>query len=377
MMKKKIGIFYKKENPNVISSAVLNLDKELIETLGVSPKESDIKFSFRDNKITIKKGTFKNPEKSKDKAILEKNIKLNFTRVYKDKDYLVTRLNIPSAVIKEMRLTSENNEVEITAVDDKLVIERSKKEMGKVFSIKVNKGGIGKTFLTVQLGYGLAMQDKRVLLLTSDSQNNILDYTLSDEEVDSIDFKKDLRYCVMNDKVETVKLRTNLYFIPTKSSLFTDRFLEKLPDFIKQMQEEYDYILIDSIPTMKIDSTFVACSDKVIIPMFCDNPTLKGALNVISETGVEKIHSIIVNKYRPTATQKGILKDIKEAIEGTDIVFPEPIKELSQVETLARKGKTIWESRARILAAAQESLLDVILNIDMIPIKGTHILLTN
>lgn len=362
-MKKRIGIFYKKENPNVISSAVLNVDREMIEILGISIKENDIKFSFKDNKITIQKGSFENPIKSKDKNIIEKNIKLNFTKVYKDKEYLITRLNIPSAVIKAMNLTSEDNEVEIIEVDDKIVIERSKKEMGKVFSIKVNKGGIGKTFLTVQLGYGLAMQDKKVLLLTSDSQNNILDYTLSDDEVDKIDFKKDLRYCVMNDKVETVKLRTNLYFIPTKSSLFTDRFLEKLPEFIKKMQEEYDYILIDSIPTMKIDSTFVACSDKVIIPMFCDNPTLKGAINVIKETGVEKIHSIIVNKYRPTATQKGILKDIKEAIEGTDIVFPEPIKELSQVETLARKGKTIWESRAKILAAAQESLLDVILKL--------------
>ncbi|MCF2640704.1 ParA family protein [Fusobacterium varium] len=362
-MKKRIGIFYKKENPNVISSAVLNVDREMIEILGISIKENDIKFSFKDNKITIQKGSFENPIKSKDKNIIEKNIKLNFTKVYKDKDYLITRLNIPSAVIKAMNLTSEDNEVEVIEVDDKIVIERSKKEMGKVFSIKVNKGGIGKTFLTVQLGYGLAMQNKKVLLLTSDSQNNILDYTLSDDEVDKIDFKKDLRYCVMNDKVETVKLRTNLYFIPTKSSLFTDRFLEKLPEFIKKMQEEYDYILIDSIPTMKIDSTFVACSDKVIIPMFCDNPTLKGAINVIKETGVEKIHSIIVNKYRPTATQKGILKDIKEAIEGTDIVFPEPIKELSQVETLARKGKTIWESRAKILAAAQESLLDVILKL--------------
>lgn len=362
-MKKRIGIFYKKENPNVISSAVLNVDREMIEILGISIKENDIKFSFKDNKITIQKGSFENPIKSKDKNIIEKNIKLNFTKVYKDKDYLITRLNIPSAVIKAMNLTSEDNEVEVIEVDDKIVIERSKKEMGKVFSIKVNKGGIGKTFLTVQLGYGLAMQDKKVLLLTSDSQNNILDYTLSDDEVDKIDFKKDLRYCVMNDKVETVKLRTNLYFISTKSSLFTDRFLEKLPEFIKKMQEEYDYILIDSIPTMKIDSTFVACSDKVIIPMFCDNPTLKGAINVIKETGVEKIHSIIVNKYRPTATQKGILKDIKEAIEGTDIVFPEPIKELSQVETLARKGKTIWESRAKILAAAQESLLDVILKL--------------
>mgnify|MGYP000949688768 FL=1 len=362
-MKKRIGIFYKKENPNVISSAVLNVDREMIEILGISIKENDIKFSFKDNKITIQKGSFENPIRSKDKNIIEKNIKLNFTKVYKDKNYLITRLNIPSAVIKAMNLTSEDNEVEVIEVDDKIVIERSKKEMGKVFSIKVNKGGIGKTFLTVQLGYGLAMQDKKVLLLTSDSQNNILDYTLSDDEVDKIDFKKDLRYCVMNDKVETVKLRTNLYFIPTKSSLFTDRFLEKLPEFIKKMQEEYDYILIDSIPTMKIDSTFVACSDKVIIPMFCDNPTLKGAINVIKETGVEKIHSIIVNKYRPTATQKGILKDIKEAIEGTDIVFPEPIKELSQVETLARKGKTIWESRAKILAAAQESLLDVILKL--------------
>ena len=285
-MKKRIGIFYKKENPNVISSAVLNVDREMIEILGISIKENDIKFSFKDNKITIQKGSFENPIKSKDKNIIEKNIKLNFTKVYKDKDYLITRLNIPSAVIKAMNLTSEDNEVEVIEVDDKIVIERSKKEMGKVFSIKVNKGGIGKTFLTVQLGYGLAMQDKKVLLLTSDSQNNILDYTLSDDEVDKIDFKKDLRYCVMNDKVETVKLRTNLYFIPTKSSLFTDRFLEKLPEFIKKMQEEYDYILIDSIPTMKIDSTFVACSDKVIIPMFCDNPTLKGAINVIKETGV-------------------------------------------------------------------------------------------
>ena len=43
-MKKRIGIFYKKENPNVISSAVLNVDREMIEILGISIKENDIKF---------------------------------------------------------------------------------------------------------------------------------------------------------------------------------------------------------------------------------------------------------------------------------------------------------------------------------------------
>ena len=232
---------------------------------------------------------------------------------------------------------------------------------GKVIIIKVNKGGVGKTFLTVQLGAGLASIGKKVLILTSDSQNNILHYTFKDGEVPS--FKNGLKVWVRGKKGELIKLRENLFFIPLENSKFSSVFSKKLEPFLDRMREEYDYILIDSIPTMKIDSTFVACSDKVIIPMFCDNPTLKGALNVISETGIEKIHSIIVNRYRPTATQKSILKEIKEAIEGTDIVFPEPIKELSQVETLARKGKTIWESRARILTPAQESLLDIILKL--------------
>lgn len=362
-LKKKITISYKKNNPNVMNGATLNLDREILDILGITLKETEIMFSFKNDKITIMKGHFDNPIKSKDKSILEKNIELNFTKVYKDKDYLVTRLNIPSTVIRSMGLTQEENEVDLTIIDEKIIIEKSKQEKGKVISIKVNKGGIGKTFLTVQLGFGLAIQDKKVLLLTSDSQNNILDYTLTQDETDKIDFKKDIVYCVMNNIIETVKLRTNLYFVPTKSSVFTEEFLEKLPKFIEEAQMKYDYILIDSIPTMKIDSTFVACSDKVIVPMFCDYPTLKGAINVITETGADKIHSIIVNKYRPTASQKIVLEEIKEAISGTDIIFPDPIKELSQIETLARKGKTVWESRAKILRSVQNSLLDVIMNL--------------
>ena len=362
-MKKKITISYKKNSPHVINGATLNLDREILDILGITLKETEIMFSFKNDKITIMKGHFDNPIKSKDKSILEKNIELNFTKVYKDKDYLVTRLNIPSAVIKNMGLTQEENEVDLTIIDEKIIIEKSKEKKGKVISIKVNKGGIGKTFLTVQLGFGFAIQNKKVLLLTSDSQNNILDYTLTQNETDKIDFKKDIVHCVMNDVIETVKLRTNLYFIPTKSSVFTEEFLVKLPKFIEEAQMKYDYILIDSIPTMKIDSTFVACSDKVIIPMFCDYPTLKGAINVITETGVDKIHSIIVNKYRPTSSQKIVLSEIKEAIAGTDIIFPSPIKELSQIETLARKGKTVWESRAKILKSVQDSLLDIIIKL--------------
>lgn len=364
-MKKKIGIFYKKDSNTVISSAVLTLDKEMIDILGITKEDSDIIFSFKDDIICLQKGKIDEEIEIKNKNNLEykKNIKLSFTKVYKNKDYLITRLNIPSAVIKKLGLTDTDNEVDINFVDDKIIIKRSEKTMGKIFTVKVNKGGIGKTLLTVQLGHGLSLQEKKVLLLTSDSQNNILDYTLPEKEQEKIDFKKDLRYCVINDKLEPVKLRKNLYFIPTKSSLFTEKFLERLPIFLEKMKKEYDYILIDSIPTMKIDTEFVKCADKIIIPMFCDIPTLKGTMNVIQEAGVEKIHSIIVNMYRPTATQKEILEKISEVVKETDIIFPEPIKELSQIETLARKGKTIWESRAKVITEAQNSILDVIINL--------------
>lgn len=39
----------------------------------------------------------------------------------------------------------------------------------------------------------------------------------------------------------------------------------KLPEVIEKFREKYDFILIDSIPTMKIDTVFVKSSDKVII----------------------------------------------------------------------------------------------------------------
>ncbi|WP_442878338.1 ParA family protein, partial [Cetobacterium sp.] len=49
---------------------------------------------------------------------------------------------------------------------------------GKIITVKNNKGGVGKTFVTAQLASGLALLDNRVLVLTSDSQNNIFSYLL-------------------------------------------------------------------------------------------------------------------------------------------------------------------------------------------------------
>ena len=322
---------------------------------------------------------------------LSKNINLNVSHSNKEKGYFNYKLTIPGAIVKAMELDKDPN-VDIRTERDKIIIiplkykdyrnyiveepeEMIFKEeiseynqggkMNNIFTVKVNKGGIGKTFFTVQIGHGLALQGYKVLLITSDSQNNILHYTKSKKEIDKYDLSKGLRHAVLygDNRDLYIKVRENLYFLPTESSVFSDAFERKFDNFIRKKRLEYDYILIDSIPTMDIDKKFMECSDQLIIPTFCDYSTYEGTLNVIEEVGAKKIHSIIINLFKNTKIQKKYYSEFEKSLSGTGIVFPKPIKELSLIENLIENGKTIWESGSKLLIDAQNSFADVIAKI--------------
>ena len=55
------------------------------------------------------------------------------------------------------------------------------------------------------------------------------------------------------------------------------------------------------------------------------------------------------------------MEKLNSMLKETDILFPEPIKETSLIESLVKKGKTIWESKAKSIEEAQNSLLDIIM----------------
>lgn len=228
--------------------------------------------------------------------------------------------------------------------------------MGKVISIKNNKGGVGKTFFTAQLASGLAYLEKKILILTSDSQNNLFNF-LYDE---SKQFKNGLKEEVKNGTGEYFRLRDNLFFLPLEDNKFSSQFLKDLPRFLEKCKKEYDYILIDSTPVLKLDKVFLNESDDIVIIGFADEVTIEGMVNLLNEIDIKKVLSIVINKYKPTLVQTKYYQILKNDLKDLNINFPEPIQNLSFIEQILDKKKTIWEYNNKEAQAVQNVLLDII-----------------
>lgn len=216
--------------------------------------------------------------------------------------------------------------------------------MGKVITIKNNKGGVGKSWLTLQIAHliALILEDKKVLILTSDSQNNILLYANV-----SVPVVSGLEDHVLKGDGDIISLRENLYYIPLLKNNFTKKFREKLRITIDEFKEEYDYILIDSVPVLNIDQDFVELSDKVVIPTFLDAATTEGITKLMDEIDINKIAAIVPNRYTKTKVEQEWYEDIAKIVEGTNIYLSEPIKQSAIITELIQKGKTILETQSK------------------------------
>ena len=228
--------------------------------------------------------------------------------------------------------------------------------MGKVITIKNNKGGVGKSWLTLQLAHiiALILEDKKVLILTSDSQNNILLYANV-----SVPVISGLEDHVLKGDGDIISLRENLYYIPLIKNNFTKKFREKLRITIDEFKKEYDYILIDSVPVLNIDQDFVELSDKVVIPTFLDAATTEGITKLMGEIDINKIAAIVPNRYTKTKVEQEWYNDIAKIVEGTDIYLSEPIKQSAVITELIQKGKTILETQSKKAVEFQDIIGEV------------------
>ena len=226
---------------------------------------------------------------------------------------------------------------------------------GNKILIKNNKGGVGKSLITYWLAKGLAELGNKTLILTSDNQNNILTYAGVTISID-----KGLTSWLEYGTGELVKLSNNLYYIPLCEYKLKRNFEKKFEKLLNNLDEKYDYILIDASPVVGIDNVFIKISDKIIIPTFLDEVSTQGIINMFEIVPKEKVKAIIPNRTLKGKTQEKYYQMLLKELELYNIRVTKPIPQTNYILNLINKGKSIWDTKAHKFIDIQKIFAEIL-----------------
>ena len=211
--------------------------------------------------------------------------------------------------------------------------------MNKVILVKANKGGVGKSWITLQIAHALALKGKKVLIITSDSQNDIPRFA----GVKDLKFEKGLEHWIKYSTGNTLILRENLYYIPLTDTFIPDEDIKGLKNVVEALRERLDYIFIDSTPVLNLDDAFLELADQIIIPTFLDSVTSKNIRSLLEKLELKKVKAIIPNRATRCKIEKEYLDALVSSLSGTEIVVACPINQSAVISRLIETGKTLFD----------------------------------
>ena len=157
----------------------------------------------------------------------------------------------------------------------------------KKVSIFNIKGGVAKTTSTANLGACLSQEGKKVLLVDLDPQSNLTklfkaysmdDLTVSDVLLDKhLDIHKVIKKTDF-ENIDILPANINLTFADRNILIDNTRSQQnRLSKALKNLNNEYDYCLIDCPPSLNMITTNALCaSDEVFVPIKIDKFALDG-----------------------------------------------------------------------------------------------------
>ncbi len=157
--------------------------------------------------------------------------------------------------------------------------------MGKIISIANQKGGVGKTTTAVNLAASLAVAEKKILLVDLDPQGN----STSGFSIDKTTLETSIYHAIIGkNKLPQIIKPTELDFLkvaPANQDLIGAEIElinvisreTRLKNALREVQELYDYIIIDCPPSLGILTVnALTAADSIIIPLQCEYYAMEG-----------------------------------------------------------------------------------------------------
>lgn len=189
-------------------------------------------------------------------------------------------------------------------------------ELVRIISVANQKGGVGKTTTTVNLGASLAYLGKKVLLVDIDAQGN----ATSGVGIRKPDVKEDIYDILVNevDIKETIlpTSRENLFIVPATLQLagaeieLTSMMAResRLKLALNEIKDDYDYILIDCPPSLgHLTINAFTASDSILIPVQCEYYALEGLSQLLNTVRLVQKH------FNPDLAIEGVLLTMFDA----------------------------------------------------------------
>ena len=212
--------------------------------------------------------------------------------------------------------------------------------MSEVIVITSGKGGVGKTTTTANIGTGLALADKRVVLVDADIGLRNLDVVMGLENrivYDLIDVTEG--NCRLKQALIRDKRYEKLFLLPAAQTRDKNAVSpEQMRQLCKDLIEDFDYVLIDC--PAGIEQGFrnaIAGADRAIIVTTPEVSAVRDADRIIGllESEGKSNPKLIVNRIRPRMVKKGDMMDIDDIVDilAIDLVGVIPEDEYIVVST--------------------------------------------